>query len=44
MSAARMLAALALCPPGTRLRLIGRFTDGSEADFLAEAMRRGLLE
>jgi len=37
-----MLAALALAPPGTRLRLIGRFTDGSEPDFLAEAAARGL--
>ena len=35
-----MLRALALCPPGTRLALIGRFTDGSEAEFLAEAERR----
>lgn len=40
----RMLAALALCAPGTRLRLIGRFTDGSEADFLDAAMRGGLID
>ncbi|WP_207792032.1 glycosyltransferase [Siccirubricoccus phaeus] len=40
----QMLAALALCPPGTRLRLIGRFTDGSEADFHAEAARLGLTD
>jgi glycosyltransferase involved in cell wall biosynthesis len=33
----QMLAALALAPPGTRLRLIGRFTDGSEAEFHARA-------
>ncbi|NBQ76300.1 MAG: hypothetical protein EBU14_13280, partial [Acetobacteraceae bacterium] len=33
----QMLAALALCPPETRLCLIGRFTDGSEADFWAKA-------
>ncbi|UFN51383.1 glycosyltransferase [Roseomonas sp. OT10] len=29
-----MLDALALCPEGTRLSLVGRFTDGSEAAFL----------
>ena len=34
-----MLGALADCPEGTRLSLIGRFTDGCEADFLAEAKR-----
>jgi glycosyltransferase involved in cell wall biosynthesis len=39
----QMLAALALCPPGTRLRLVGRFTDGSEPAFEAEAARLGLL-
>jgi glycosyltransferase involved in cell wall biosynthesis len=38
----QMLAALALCPPTTRLLVIGRFTDGSEAAFRAEAARRGL--
>ena len=38
----QLLAALALLPPDTRLRLIGRFTDGSEAAFLAEAARLGL--
>ncbi|TPG49595.1 glycosyltransferase [Roseomonas nepalensis] len=37
-----MLAALADCPEGTRLSLIGRFTDGCEAEFLAEARRRRL--
>jgi glycosyltransferase involved in cell wall biosynthesis len=31
--ALEMLHALALCPPKTRLRLIGRFTDGSETAF-----------
>ncbi|PWC30088.1 glycosyltransferase [Teichococcus aestuarii] len=39
-----MLDALALCPAGTRLRLIGRFTDGSEADFRARAAALGLTE
>jgi glycosyltransferase involved in cell wall biosynthesis len=38
----QMLAALALCPPETRLLVIGRFTDGSEAAFRAEAARLGL--
>lgn len=38
----QMLAALALCPGDTRLRLVGRFTNGSEADFAAEAERMGL--
>jgi glycosyltransferase involved in cell wall biosynthesis len=38
----QMLAALALCPPETRLLVIGRFTDGSEGAFQAEAARRGL--
>lgn len=38
----QLLAALALLPPDTRLRLIGRFTDGSEPDFRAEAARLGL--
>ena len=38
----QMLGALALAPPGTRLRLIGRFTDGSEAEFVAEAATLGL--
>ncbi|WP_236552658.1 glycosyltransferase [Belnapia sp. F-4-1] len=38
----QLLAALALLPPDTRLRLIGRFTDGSEAQFRAEAARLGL--
>ncbi|WP_159999524.1 glycosyltransferase [Roseomonas sp. 18066] len=39
-----MLAALALCPPGTRLKLVGRFTDGSEPAFRAEADRLGLAD
>ena len=38
----QMLAALALCPPETRLCLIGRFTDGSEADFWAKAAALGV--
>ena len=38
----QLLAAHALLPLDTRLRLIGRFTDGSEAAFLAEAARLGL--
>ena len=38
----QMLEALALCPPDTRLVLVGRFTDGSEADFHARAAQRGL--
>lgn len=38
----QMLGALALAPPDTRLRLIGRFTDGSESDFAAEADALGL--
>ncbi|MFT8247266.1 glycosyltransferase [Roseomonas sp. BN140053] len=32
-----MLDALALCPAGTRLRLVGRFTDGGEDAFLDRA-------
>ncbi len=38
----QLLAALALLEAGTRLLVIGRFTDGSEADFHAEARRLGL--
>jgi len=38
----QMLAALALCPPETRLCMIGRFTDGSEADFWAKAAALGV--
>ena len=30
------------CPPTDRLRLIGRFTDGSEPDFIARAAALGL--
>ncbi|MFC3125218.1 glycosyltransferase [Pseudoroseomonas globiformis] len=37
-----MLEALALCPPGTRLDLVGRFTDGSEDAFRAHAAVLGL--
>jgi len=37
-----MLEALALCPPATRLLLIGRFTDGSEPAFHARAAALGL--
>jgi glycosyltransferase involved in cell wall biosynthesis len=40
--AAQMLEALALCPPETRLCLIGRFTDDSEAEFWARAEALGL--
>jgi glycosyltransferase involved in cell wall biosynthesis len=40
---AQMLAALALCPPETRLSLIGRFTDDSEAEFWARAEALGLM-
>ncbi|MFN9090431.1 MAG: glycosyltransferase [Alphaproteobacteria bacterium] len=39
---AQMLEALALCPPETRLCLIGRFTDDSEMDFWARAEALGL--
>ncbi len=38
----QMLGALELAPPGTRLRLIGRFTDGTEADFMTESAACGL--
>jgi glycosyltransferase involved in cell wall biosynthesis len=38
----QMLDALALCPPGTTLRLIGRFTDGSEGEFAARAAALGV--
>jgi glycosyltransferase involved in cell wall biosynthesis len=38
-----MLDALALCPPDTRLRLIGRFTDGSGEAFSARAAELGLI-
>ncbi|MBP0493973.1 glycosyltransferase [Roseomonas indoligenes] len=37
-----MLRALAKCPEGTRLSLIGRFTDNSETEFLSEAKRLGV--
>jgi glycosyltransferase involved in cell wall biosynthesis len=40
--ALHMLEALALCPPETRLCLIGRFTDDSEAAFWALAKALGL--
>jgi glycosyltransferase involved in cell wall biosynthesis len=38
----QMLDALALCPPATRLLLVGRFTDGSEAAFHARTAALGL--
>ncbi|TCH96610.1 glycosyltransferase [Roseococcus sp. SYP-B2431] len=38
----QLLAAMALAPAGTRLLVIGRFTDGSEADFREAAERAGL--
>ena len=38
----QLLDALVLAPPGTRLRLIGRFTDGSEPAFWARAEALGL--
>ncbi|MCR0981949.1 glycosyltransferase [Roseomonas populi] len=37
-----MLRALAKCPEGTRLSLIGRFNDSSETEFLSEAKRLGV--
>jgi len=40
----QMLEALTRAPPGTRLRLIGRFTDGSEAAFWAMAEAHGLTD
>ena len=40
----QMLDALALCPEGTTLRLIGRFTDGSEAEFAARAAGLGVTD
>jgi glycosyltransferase involved in cell wall biosynthesis len=39
-----MLEALARCPPGTRLKLVGRFTDGSEPAFRARAAALGLAD
>jgi glycosyltransferase involved in cell wall biosynthesis len=39
----QMLDALGLAPPGTRLLLVGRFTDGSEPAFRARAAELGLL-
>jgi glycosyltransferase involved in cell wall biosynthesis len=42
--ALEMLDTLALCPPGTRLRLIGRFTDGCGEDFNARAAALGLAD
>ena len=41
---AQMLDALALCPPETRLCLIGRFTDDSEAAFWARAEALSLTQ
>lgn len=40
----RMLDALAMGPEGTRLLLVGRFTDGSAVRFRAEAAARGLAD
>jgi len=40
----QMLDALALCPPDTTLRQIGRFTDGSEGDFTARAEALGIAD
>ncbi len=40
----QLLAALALAPPDTRLLVIGRFTDGSEAGFRAAAQASGLTQ
>lgn len=40
----QMLAALAQAPPGTTLRLIGRFTDGSEPAFWTAAASLGVAE
>jgi glycosyltransferase involved in cell wall biosynthesis len=40
----QMLDALALCGPGTRLLLVGRFTDGSAEAFHARAAALGLAQ
>lgn len=40
----QLLAAMALAPAGTRLLVIGRFTDGSEPEFRAAAERSGLAD
>ena len=40
----QMLDALELCPAGTTLRLIGRFTDGSEGEFAARAAALGVAD
>ncbi|MBW8270450.1 glycosyltransferase [Caldovatus aquaticus] len=42
--ALQMVEALALAPPGTRLRLIGRFTDDSAAAFAARAAALGVAD
>ncbi|MBX6375056.1 MAG: glycosyltransferase, partial [Acetobacteraceae bacterium] len=42
--ALQMVEALALAPPGTRLRLIGRFTDDSAAAFTARAAALGIAD
>ena len=39
-----MLDALALCTPGTRLSLLGRFTDNSEEEFSARVRSLGLAD
>ncbi len=38
----QLLAAMALAPADTRLSIAGRFTDGSQADFFAQAAALGL--
>ena len=38
----QLLAAMALAPADTRLTIAGRFTDGSEADFMAQIEAQGL--
>jgi glycosyltransferase involved in cell wall biosynthesis len=40
----QMLDTLARCPAGTRLLLVGRFTDGSEGAFRARAAALGLAD
>jgi len=40
----QLLDALPLSPAGTRLRLIGRFTDGSEPEFTARVRALGLTD
>jgi glycosyltransferase involved in cell wall biosynthesis len=42
--ALQIVEALALAPPGTRLRLIGRFTDDSAGEFAARAAALGVAD